>query len=139
MNGVVLLRREISQQRNKKGKDQESIQSSTFPDPGYQWEIEIFTIRHYKREPKVSPFPAGDHKASINRRTRKHNRININDPQKRTSLERSVKYFTGGLTQVSRRANLTLSSDVNQDTKMFDLHERPLTYQCSISKNIKRR
>ena len=34
----------------------------------------------------VSPFPAGDHKASINRRARKHNN-NINDPQKKHHLE----------------------------------------------------
>ena len=33
-----------------------------------------------------------------------------------TALERSVNYFTGGLKLVSRRANLTLSSDVDQDT-----------------------
>ena len=26
----------------KKGKDQESIQSSTTPDPGYQWESDNF-------------------------------------------------------------------------------------------------
>ena len=37
----------------------------------------------------VSPFPAGDHKASINRRARKHNKnrqINKNDPQKKHRL-----------------------------------------------------
>ena len=28
---------------------------------------------------------------------------------------------------------LTLSSDVDQDTKMFGLHERSLYYQCIIS------
>ena len=33
-------------------------------------------------------------------------------------------------------ANLSLSSDVGQDTYMFDLHERPQAYQCIISKNI---
>ena len=33
-----------------------------------------------------------------------------------TTLERSVKYFTGGLKPVSRHANLTISSDVDQDT-----------------------
>ena len=33
-----------------------------------------------------------------------------------TALERSVKLFTGGLKPVSRLANLTLSSDVDQDT-----------------------
>ena len=30
----------------KAGEDQESIQSSTTPDPGYQWESDNFTIRH---------------------------------------------------------------------------------------------
>ena len=30
-------------------------------------------------------------------------------------------------------ANLTLSSDVDQDTQMFGLHERSLTYQRIIS------
>ena len=32
------------------------------------------------------------------------------------TLERSVKKNTGGLKPVSRHANLTLSSDVDQDT-----------------------
>ena len=35
-------------------------------------------------------------------------------------------HFDGALT-------LTLSSIVDQDTLMFGLHERPLTYQCTIS------
>ena len=39
---------------------------------------------------EVSPCPAGDHKASINRRARKHNkkqdRNNKNDPQKKHHL-----------------------------------------------------
>ena len=38
---------------------------------------------------EVSPFPAGDHKALINRRARKHkkqDRNNINDPQKKHRL-----------------------------------------------------
>ena len=42
---------------NKEDKDQESIQSSTAPDPGYQWESDNFTIRHHKREPRGQPFP----------------------------------------------------------------------------------
>ena len=41
----------------KEGKDQESIQSSTTPDPGYKWESENFTIRHHKRKPRGQPFP----------------------------------------------------------------------------------
>ena len=43
-------------QSKKEGKDQESIQSSTTPDPGYQWESDNVTIRHYKREPRGQPF-----------------------------------------------------------------------------------
>ena len=42
----------------KEGKDQESIQSSTTPDPGCQWESDNFTIRHHKREPRGQPFPS---------------------------------------------------------------------------------
>ena len=39
-------------------KDQESIQSSTTPDPGYQLEGEKFTEIHHKREPRGQPFPS---------------------------------------------------------------------------------
>ena len=39
-------------------KDQESIQSSTTPDPGYQWESDKLTVRHHKREPRGQPFPS---------------------------------------------------------------------------------
>ena len=42
----------------KEGKDQESIQSSTTSDPGYQWESDHFTIRHHKRELRDMPFPS---------------------------------------------------------------------------------
>ena len=34
-----------------------SIQSSTTPDPGYQWESDKLTVRHHKREPRGQPFP----------------------------------------------------------------------------------
>ena len=34
----------------KKGQNQDSIQSITTPDPGYQWESDNFTMRHHKRE-----------------------------------------------------------------------------------------
>ena len=37
-------------QSKKDGKDQESIQSSTTPDPGYQWESNKLTVRHHRRE-----------------------------------------------------------------------------------------
>ena len=49
----------MGMERSKKeGRDQESIQSSTIPDPGYQWESDNFTIRHHKREPRGQPFPS---------------------------------------------------------------------------------
>ena len=38
-------------------KGQESIQSSTTPDPGYKWESNKLTVRHHKREPVGQPFP----------------------------------------------------------------------------------
>ena len=44
---------------------------------------------------EASPFPAGDHKAQINRRTKGHNKHktekNINDPQKKYCLGPSSK------------------------------------------------
>ena len=52
----------------KDGKDQESIQSSTTPDSGYhvgKWQN---VINITKKSQEVSPFPAGDHKAAMNRR-----------------------------------------------------------------------
>ena len=69
---------------------------------------------------EVSPFSAVDHKASINRRARKHNKHKTELTQmiykRSTALDRSVKYFTRGLKPVSRRASLTLCSAVDQDT-----------------------
>ena len=39
----------------KEGKDQESIQLSTIPDPGYQLESNKLIIRHQKQEPRGQP------------------------------------------------------------------------------------
>ena len=81
-----------------------------------------------KESQEVSPFPTGDHKAHINRRTQRHSNHktekNIKDLQKKYHLERSVKCFTGGLKPVLLRA---------MTHRFFGLHERPLTYQCIIS------
>ena len=75
----------------QKGKDQESIQSSITPDPGYQWKVTTSQLDFTNESQEVSPFPAGDHKASINRRVRrkawqKQVRNNINAPQKKHRL-----------------------------------------------------
>ena len=49
---------------------------------------------------EVSPFPADDDKAHINRHAQRHSKHktekNIKDPQRSTALKRSVKYLTGG-------------------------------------------
>ena len=58
----------IKTHKKKGGKDQESIQSSTTPDPGYhmgKWQ-NIINITNKSQE--VRPFPAGDHKIAMNRR-----------------------------------------------------------------------
>ena len=52
---------QCSHVQSKKGcKDQESIQSSTTPDPGYQWESDKLTVDTTNESQEVSPFPAGD-------------------------------------------------------------------------------
>ena len=45
-------------QSKTEGKDQESIQSSTMPDPGYRWESDNVKIRYHKREPRGQPCPS---------------------------------------------------------------------------------
>ena len=42
----------------KEGNFQESIQSSTTPDPGYQSESDKLIIRHHKRVSRGQPFPS---------------------------------------------------------------------------------
>ena len=112
----------MSYNKSKYGsKDQESIQSSTTPDPGYQWESDKVTVRHHKREPRGQPFPASDHKAYINRRAQRHSKHKTekkNIHKGSTALERSVKHFTGGLKPVPD-ANRTHNSDVDQDTNIY--------------------
>ena len=66
--GPQLINWVCNNESKKAGKDQGSIQSSTTPDPAYQWESDNDTIRHHKREPR------GDDKAQINRHAWKHNK-----------------------------------------------------------------
>ena len=57
----------------------------------------------------------------------------MNDPQKKDRLRTvSKNILLEGLNRFNS-ANLTLSSDVDQYTLMFGLHERPQSYQCIIS------
>ena len=85
-----------------------------------KWESNKITINITDKSLEVSPFPSGDNKATMNRResmTNRRYKYNVTQIiQKRsTALEWSVKHFTGGLKLVSRRANLTPSSDMDQD------------------------
>ena len=68
-------------------KDQESIQSSTTPDPGYQWESNKLTADTTNESQEVSPFPAGDHKAHINRRAQRHSKHKTEQKRKRSTKE----------------------------------------------------
>ena len=52
----------------KEGKDQESIQSSTTPDQVTYGKVTMSQLDITNESQEVSPFPAGDHKASTNRR-----------------------------------------------------------------------
>ena len=102
---------------------------------GTTWESNKNTINITTKSQEVSSFPAGDHKAAMNRsesmRNTRHK--NTNDPQKKYRLGTvSKNILLEGLNRFNG-ANLTLRSDLDQDTKMFGLHARPLAYQCIIS------
>ena len=68
-------------------KDQESIQSSTTPDPGYQWESDKLTADTTNESKEVSSFPAGYHKALINRRAQRHSKHKTEQKHKRSTKE----------------------------------------------------
>ena len=82
-----------------------------------EWESDKITRkRHIQESPEVSPFPAGDHKATRNRqnktpRTKATKKIH----KRRPALERSVRKLLAGLNQFYG-ANLTRNSDVDKDT-----------------------
>ena len=84
--------------------------------------------RHHKREIEVSPFPAGDHKAHINRRAQRHSKHKTEQKHKRSTKE--VPPWNGqwnilleGLNRFNS-ANLTLYLDVDQDTQTPGPHEK---------------
>ena len=82
------------------------------------WESNKNTINITNKSLEVSPFPAGDHKAAMNRResTRNTRHKNTYDPQKKYHLWTvSKNILLEGLNQF-HGANLTLDSDVDQGT-----------------------
>ena len=73
------------------------------------------TTKHHKREPRGQPFPSKWPQGS-NEQTQKHDKHKTYDPQKMYRLGTASKnILLDGLNQF-HGANLTLSSDVDQDT-----------------------
>ena len=99
------------------------MQPSTTPDPGHQWESDKLTEDTTNESQEVSPFPAGDHVAHINRRAQNIANIrqnkNIKDPQKKYRLGTVSKIFYWRELNQFDGANLTLNSDVDQDTDIW--------------------
>ena len=70
------------------------------------WKVTNSQLDTTNESQEVSPFPAGDHIAHKNRRAQrnsKHKTEKIKIHKRSTPLERSVKYFTGGLKPLLRR------------------------------------
>ena len=63
-----------SLQSKKEGKDQESIQSSTTLAQATNGKVTNSQLDTTHESQEVSPFPAGDHKAHINRRAQRHSK-----------------------------------------------------------------
>ena len=104
----------------KECKYWESIQSSTTPDPGYQWENDNVTTRHHKREPRGQPFPSRWPQGTTNRMHEsitKQDRNNLIDPQKKHRLGTVSKIILlYGLNWFNGAPTSPLVSDVDQDT-----------------------
>ena len=54
---IFYVNHQLRYQSKKEGKDQESIQSSTIPDPEYQWEVTNSQLDITNKSQEVSPFP----------------------------------------------------------------------------------
>ena len=63
------------------------MQSNTTPDPGYQRESDKLTVVTTHESQEVSPIPAGDHKAHINRRAQRHSKHKTEQKHKRSTKE----------------------------------------------------
>ena len=74
----------------KEGKDQESIQSSPQLTQEINWKVINSQLDITNESQEVSLFQARDHKASINRRARKHN---TNKKEKKYLNVTGVQFF----------------------------------------------
>ena len=66
---MILFLPKIYTKSKKDSEDQQSIQSSATPVPGYQMgKKQNITINITNKSQEVSPFPSGDHKIAMKRR-----------------------------------------------------------------------
>ena len=72
---------------SKCAKIRNRYNKSTTPDPGYQWESDKLAVDTTNESQEVSPFPADDHKAHINRRAQRHNKHKTEQKHKRSTKE----------------------------------------------------
>ena len=63
------------------------MQSSTTPTKDTNEKVTNLQLDTTNESQEVSPFPAGDHKAHINRRARRHSKYNTEKPHKRSTKE----------------------------------------------------
>ena len=103
--------RKVAKIRNRYNQVPHLTQDTT----GESGKIQL-NIKNERQE--VSPFPAGDHKAAMNRRKNmtKQDINNTNDPQKKYRLGTVSKNISMKGLNRFHGVNLTLSSDVDQDT-----------------------
>ena len=96
-------------------------QSSTTPDPGYQWEsdnsqldttnesqeVSPFPADTTNESQEVSPFPAGDHKAHINRRSQRHSKHKTELKfHVKTSYDNIAKIYTKSFGHLTKKATM---------------------------------
>ena len=70
-----------------KTNKQTNKKPSTTPDQGHQWESDRLTVDTTNESQEASPFPAGDHKAHINRRAQRHSKHKTEQKHKRSTKE----------------------------------------------------
>ena len=102
----------------EKGKYQESIQSSSTP-----------YSRHHNGKVTKSQGNITHKRGQSFSSSRSHRQ----DCIAKTNVKHKLQKGSTNKAHSWNDANLTLNSDVDQDTYMFGSHERSLTYRCIIS------
>ena len=108
------------------------------------WESDKNTRKYHTQESQeANTFQAGDHECTKNRqdsitKTNMNYKLQKSIHRRSTILEQSVSKLRQGLNMFNG-TNLTLISDVDQDTRMFGLRESSLTYRCNFPEHTQTR